>query len=389
MRVNSVALFFRIFNLFVGTVFLVASCQPAPPSRTKIVGGDVVTDLKDITMRSTVSLKANGALCTGTIIGPNQVITAAHCMHGTAGLTIGFGPSGSRIPGIKVIGARAHPSWSDGNSDRTHDIGMVIFEGTLPENLGPVSISPLTGIADGVATILAGYGHTSKAKNGAGTLRRVTAKIKRFIQEDKEFSMQEGLGVGACYGDSGGPAYIESAGSLTVIGATSRGSNCDSGDGIYSDVRQYQGWFKCTAKEFGKPLGYLLNDASNAACKPEYIDTVVDSNGTPPIIDNTGTAQDVKIMIGDAGSEPGVSTLYFAANADSGNLRQVSFCVGNKAACEGSSAIWIQATKNNAVGGRVLFSSPQALKITDGMILTVKSEAASEENIEQFAFTKV
>ena len=293
------------------------------------------------------------------------------------------------IPGITVIGARAHPSWKGSSLDQTHDVGMVIFEGTLPGNLGPVPISPMTGIADGAATILAGYGVTSEARNGSGTLRRVTAKIKRFIQEDKEFSMQEGLGVGSCYGDSGGPAYIESAGSLTVIGATSRGSNCDSGDGIYSDVRQYQGWFKCTAKEFGKPLGYLLNDASNAACKPEYIDTVVDNNGISPIMDNTSTAQDVKIMIGDAGSEPGVSTLYFSANADSGNLRQVSYCVGSKAACEGSSATWIQATKNNSVGGRVLFSSPQAVKITDGMILTVKSEAASDKNIEQFAFTKI
>ena len=192
--------------------------------------------------------------------------------------------------------------------------------------------------------------------------------------------MQEGMGVGSCYGDSGGPAYIQSGGQLTVIGATSRGSNCDTGDGLYTDVRYYQGWLKCTAKEFGQPLGSLLNDSSNEACKPEYIDTVVTG---------VSSAQDIKIMIGAAGSAAGEFTLQLAANADAGNLRQVSFCVGDKATCQASSATWIQATKNSSAGDRALFTSPNAIQISDGMNLTVKSEAGSEINIEQFKFTKI
>lgn len=366
-------------SMAVIILLLAVSCQPTPPSRTKIVGGAEVTDEKDITVRSTVSLLAAGALCTGTIIGPNQVVTAAHCIKGSD-VTIGFGASKTPIPGVRVIGARAHPAWGDGKADQTHDIGMIIFEGQLPGHLGPVAISPLTGISNGAATILAGYGVTGESNSDSGTLRKVAATIKSFNGGSKEFDMQEGMGVGSCYGDSGGPAYIQSGGQLTVIGATSRGQNCDSGDGVYTDVRYYQGWLKCTAKEFGQPLGSLLNDSSNEACKPEYIDTVVTG---------VSSAQDIKIMIGAAGSVTGEFSLQLAANADAGNLRQVSFCVGDKATCQASSATWIQATKNTSVGGRALFTSPNAIPISDGLNLTVKSEAGTEINIEQFKFTKI
>lgn len=94
-------------------------------------------------------------------------------------------------------------------------------------------------------------------------------------------------------------------------------------------------------------------------------------------------------MIGAAGSAAGEFTLQLAANADAGNLRQVSFCAGDKATCQASSATWIQATKNSPAGGRALFASPNAIQITDGMNLTVKSEAGTDVNIEQFKFTKI
>jgi hypothetical protein len=335
----------------------------------KIVGGSVVSVDTDPVMHSTVALIGNGSICTGTLIGPNQIITAAHCLTNTFGLKIASGTNPTPTPGLRIIKVRKHPRWSQG----PFDVGIVVFEGTLPPNLRPVAITPLGEISSGQQTILAGYGVTGEVRSDSGTLRKVTARIKNFQTLDKEFSMQEGLGVGSCYGDSGGPAYIELNGVLTVIGATSRGNNCDSGDGIYGDVRYFQGWFKCTAKEFGKPLKILANDTSNVDCLPGTIDTDVSN-----ISDNSSNANAYKIMIGEAGSISDSFVLYFSA-LKTNTASSLNYCLGKKEECSAANATWHLSTLKRNTFDRTIFSSGSAVPLSNGLIMSIKSE--SQNNV--------
>ena len=296
---------FRLLTSLI-MMFLFVAC--AHHSRTqsglRIVGGEEVTDSSDPTMKSTVALLNNGTLCSGTLIGPNQVLSAAHCIE-SGEITIASGPSPKAVPGLKVILARSHPKWDKG----PNDVSILIFEGTLPSNLVPVSIAPLEGISEGSAVTLAGYGVTGERNKDSGTLRKVKAQVRAFDKTTKEFAMQEGLGVGSCYGDSGGPAYVALGSELAVIGATSRGSDCDTGDGLYGDVRYFQGWYKCVAKEAGKPLRYLANDDSNVDCDPKYIDADVDSGG------GGSTTRSINVAIGpQSGASPSSYNIYFAVD---------------------------------------------------------------------------
>lgn len=345
-------------RLLLSLCLVGCSTEPKPASDLKIVGGAVVNDPTDAAMASTVALMANGgAFCTGTLIGPNHVVTAAHCIDGSSDIQLGYGTNPQPIPGVTVTLARAHPSWTSGPSD----VAVLAFDGSLPNGLKPVRIAPMVGIADGVGVLLAGYGVTGESRNGGGILRKVNARIKAFDASVGEFEMQEGLGTGSCYGDSGGPAYVQSASGLTVIGATSRGSNCDYGDGIYGDVRMFQGWFKCTFKEAGKPLRHLLNDSSNEACAPGTIDTDVGGSDARAVFAALG-----------AGDGAGASKIFFAAASASGSANTIDYCLGSIASCSATGAVWVQTNRVTGTTGQELFASPQSLAISAGMTLTTR-----------------
>ena len=320
-----------------------------------------MTDASEAAMKSTVALHLGGSLCTGTLIGPNQILSAAHCIHEGSQIQIGYGLTGRVVSGLKVILARHHPRWTQG----PNDVSIIIFEGTLPANMVPVRISPMTGIPDGSDVLLAGYGVTSENSQDPGTLRQVNARIRQFDGDNKEFAMQEGLGVGSCYGDSGGPAYISKGGALSVIGATSRGSNCDSGDGIYEDVRQFQGWYKCVAKEAGKPLRYLANDSSNDACNAGTIDTDVD--------DGSSSATGRNIFVAMGAASPAASTqypLFFASPLPGAENSRFEYCQGSRLACAKNGSAWLASQAVSLA--TPVFKTQATVAISNGMALSVR-----------------
>lgn len=250
-----------------------------------IIGGTRSKTTGDV-VSSTVSINDNsGSFCTGTIIGPQHIVTAAHCLTETsaAQVRIGFGSDGVSSSAIKVVNILAHPKFSNGLGDNqaNYDIGIIAFEGSLPDGYRPANIASPNLNTTGDDKIIAGYGITSDSDKSNFSLNQVIAKIAKFYPQYKELDLEEGTGRGTCNGDSGGPIFPlrESIASkaescLEVLGATSRAArfsrsgSCDEGNGIFTDVRLYQGWMSCNFKRFGKPLPTLQDDDSKVDCQP-------------------------------------------------------------------------------------------------------------------------
>lgn len=205
---------------------LAIGCQQGEPAigrdQANLIFGDV-----DEGHPAAVALSRFGRpFCTGTLISPSVVLTAAHCVDMLAGdpdVTIFFGTD-IREEGVR-IGVRetiAHPGWT-GNLSGGNDIGMLLMDFPVdPELAIPLSLFDMTqeigtevervgfGIYDAATMAIDGQKRT-----GFTTVTQVPAGADTFIAGDPDLI--------TCSGDSGGPAFIEKEGVVYVAGVHSFG----------------------------------------------------------------------------------------------------------------------------------------------------------------------
>jgi len=227
----------------------------------RIFGGKTVTtgDLADC-----VAVQGDTCICTGTLIGPNVVITAGHCDAGGCVDRIFIGNDVSQSGrSIKVKKSIRHPGFN--SNTLTNDLTLLI----LNERVTDIAPRPLAQGAevDGSPSLqLAGFGLTESG--GLGRKFTVEVAIATATcgvdvsggfgcHQDKEM-VAGGNGHDSCNGDSGGPAYVQTDSGLKLAGTTSRATanatvNCGDG-GIYVRVDRYLDWIRHTAKDNGGEL---------------------------------------------------------------------------------------------------------------------------------------
>ena len=158
--------------------------------------------------------------CSGTLIAPDVVLTAAHCVTPTMPDAIMVGAvtnSGTRL-GVRE--ARAHPQFDELTLD--HDIGTVSLDGST-------GVLPATAAAEGQSPLLAAntpltaVGFGAEVSSGDTTPpRRRTGGVVIDSLTATSF-MTHPAPAQPCGGDSGGAAFIEVDGRKVLVGVVSAG----------------------------------------------------------------------------------------------------------------------------------------------------------------------
>lgn len=260
----------KLLGLMATLTLSACAGQQTPPElhldeaeNSGIVGGTEVR-LDDPIASTVVGLydTERGAICTGSIISKNLVLTAAHCIVGPPSNYVVIFGANLRLPQERlvirpVVDFEISPLRERRRNESldTGDIALVKFSGALPRGYQPAKLLPRADmITDGKRVTLAGYGYTDGIKKtGTETLRKVDVQIKRARFTRTEILIDQTQGRGACQGDSGGPAYINVNGESYVFGVTSRGINDPKNTcGVYSaytSVPAHMSWLRPAASQ--------------------------------------------------------------------------------------------------------------------------------------------
>ena len=205
--------------------------------------------------RHTVALTADGeAMCTGTLIAPQVVLTAAHCMGGGGPDAVSFGNNAEKGESVEVESMHLYP-----DPDWTYDVAVLRLKHAAP--VAHVQLAMpcvMEKFRDGDQVTVVGFGATEDddwnvRKNEVTTIVRDhdCSDTNRFLCNQQVSPNGEFVagkdGKDSCYGDSGGPVYYRTGGVDYLVGVTSRGAtdhdDCGHG-GVYVRPDAIFGWIE-------------------------------------------------------------------------------------------------------------------------------------------------
>ena len=252
-------------RLLATIAFCLALCAPA----RAVVGDAPAAELSGAGRHLVLIAGDRGNFCTGSVIGQELVLTAAHCVTGGADYKL-IEFDSLRQPTFRDVAlVVSHPQFG-GNAMLAHrvtaDIALLKLAAALPANYVP---APLIGerklVKPGEKFLLAGYGVNLAADGRSG----VFARTARLVATGQPSSLQlrlvdpttkgERSGLGACTGDSGAPVFEEISGQLFVFGVVSwstgpkNSAGCGGLTGV-TPLTRYRNWILDTAKTLGTAI---------------------------------------------------------------------------------------------------------------------------------------
>jgi len=265
----------RSIWLLLVSLPLGACVDPAPETqeirRNEIMGG-----YEDVASTYTVGLYAAqgyaGGICSGTLIAPNLVLTAQHCIAEVSSEYVFCGETqfgeAMRPSSVRVTTA---PRMRDGQFITVNSIhipaeskemcGNDIALLVLTKNIEPTEATPIIPRLDlrpqtGEVYSAIGYGHDGSGRR-SGVRRRID---NRTVQCDGDgcpryssVQSSEFYGSdGTCQGDSGGTALDSQN---RVFGALSRGPSGCAGS-VYSGVFEWADWMRDVGEQAAAYGGY-------------------------------------------------------------------------------------------------------------------------------------
>ncbi len=219
-------------------LWTLGACAPTPPTPlasatrtdTVVSGTEAPEDTAVVALlarRARCTDEPLTLLCTGALIAPDVVLTAAHCLEifGTDGAYEVF--LGTKLLPepeprgrfVRVARAVRHPGYD--RTSHAYDAALLRLARPVDESPLPLPEPGRAPLAPGQAARVVGFGDTKDASAPAGQRRQGTLQVTEV--EAGAFRAGPAPAM-SCVGDSGGPVLVRSAeGGELLVGITASG----------------------------------------------------------------------------------------------------------------------------------------------------------------------
>ncbi|XP_061387250.1 trypsin eta [Musca vetustissima] len=247
------------------TLFFISStlADPRIINGTQAVAGNTKY-VVSIRLKRYESSFGSGHICGGSLIGPNKVLTAAHCLYNSEKkryrkpnefvVVLGALNRFERVNGTIVSDVKSIAYMNTFSMDTMRDdVGLMFLKTGLPANKTHLTVEPIklanASTPTGVVCQVSGWGKTER---GSLSPILLTANVTTISKTVCSISYNNGIlngmlcaghlrgGTDSCQGDSGGPLVYNN----TLVGVVSWGSGCAQPGfpGVYADVQYYYKW---------------------------------------------------------------------------------------------------------------------------------------------------
>lgn len=217
--------------------------------------------------RFTVGISLKSGLCTGVVIAPDLVLTAAHCLaqqpaRHVIALGEDFEPRRFAIASIVL-----HPDFvyaASPASSKGPDLALVHLSKPLPGDMRPALLGRYV---QGSSYRIAGFGvMRAGAAKTAGALREADLAFREISWNSFDLLLGEPPGGelknpprGGCSGDSGGPIFSPRTGEVVGIVSWSAGPRKGKGScgglTVSTRLKEHLSWVQQTARALSARAG--------------------------------------------------------------------------------------------------------------------------------------
>jgi len=218
------------------TAFACISATTYSFSAFAVVGGEYL-DSQNVIAQSTVGLvsynegNTAGYWCTGSIVAPHLILTAAHCLSPDRKITkIIFSNDLRDEKAFSVFASQRVPNPKFAENARTKgdgwDLGIVRFEEEIPAGFQPIRI-PEKKLYSKLLSYdstywLAGFGdHSYFDSSSEFKLKSATLQFMQYYEKRNDIEFFQRTSGALCNGDSGGPLFVFNGDVPYLVGVAS------------------------------------------------------------------------------------------------------------------------------------------------------------------------